>query len=78
MATLQSAGVTLATGVVVMAVSVLGFGLAVKKRSVLIAPRATARPRNVIYNPHPTSSVQDRGNPALGWIGWTMGLTYDT
>jgi len=76
--TLEAIGLTLATGAVIATVSLLGFGLAVARRSVLIAPRAAARPRNVIHNPRPTSPSQDRGTPIFGWIPWTLSLTYDT
>ena len=78
MATLQSIGVTLGAGSIVLVLSVGLFGIAVKHQTPLIAPRATARPRNVIYHPTPTHRSQDRGSPFLGWVGWTLGLTYET
>jgi len=79
MTTLKAIGFTLAGGSVVFAASFAAFGLAVRSRSEKIAPRATARPRNVIYNPSaPITSPQYRGNPVWGWIPWTLRLNYDT
>jgi len=50
-----------------------------KKRSVYIAPQASAHPRNVIYNPNPTDKSQKQGGPTFGWISWVLNfLTYDT
>lgn len=86
MTTLQAIGFTLAGGSAVCATSVALFGIAVSHRSIFIAPRATARPRNVIYNPHASRrdqqqhpvACQDRGGPMFGWIPWVLNLTYDT
>lgn len=78
MTTLQAIGFTLAGGSIVGVLSLGFFGLAVSQRSIFIAPRATARPRNVIYNRHPTDPTQQRGSPLFGWITWTLGLSYDT
>lgn len=78
MTTLQAIGTTLALGSCVGVVSIAAFGVAVTRRSTLVAPKATARPKNVIYNPYPSDDSQKRGNAWLGWIPWTLGLTYDT
>ena len=78
MTTLQAFGFTLAGGSAVACLSTALFGCAVLKRSVYIAPRATARPRDVIYNPNPTDKSQKRGGPTFGWISWVLNLTYDT
>lgn len=80
MTTLESVGTTLGLGSVVTVLSLFGFGFAIRRRSPLIAPRAVARPRNVIYNPQPTSSVQDRRDrlsPTFGWVRWALELSYD-
>ena len=78
MATLESIAFTLAGGTCITALSLACFAVAVRARHPYIAPRCTARPKNVIYNPNPQHSCHDRGSPMLGWIGWTLGLTYDT
>jgi hypothetical protein len=79
MTTLEQIGFTLAGGSAVLVVSHALFGVAVRFRSTFIAPRATARPLDVIYTRNPTTkSHQDRGDPWLGWIPWTLNLTYDT
>ena len=78
MTTLQAIGFTLAGGSAVACLSTTLFGYAVSKRSVHIAPRATARPRNVIFNPKPTDPCQNRGGPTFGWIRWVLSMTYDT
>ena len=79
MTSLQSIGLTLAGGSTVLVTSMSLFGLAVRYRSTFIAARASARPPDVIWNPKPTiKSQQERGNPWLGWITWTLQLTYDT
>jgi hypothetical protein len=78
MTTLESIGFTIAGGTVIFSVSFALFGVAVLKRSTYIAPRCTARPPDVIYNPTPKHSSQDRGNPMFGWIPWTLSLSYDT
>ena len=54
------------------------FGCALRARHPFIAPRATARPRNVIYNPRPEDPSQNRGNPWFGWIRWVMSISYAT
>ncbi|GKY91495.1 hypothetical protein MPSEU_000121700 [Mayamaea pseudoterrestris] len=77
MATFQSIGITLCAGSVVGLSSIALFGIAVRQQSSFVAPRAAARPRNVIYNPTaPRDSEQYRGGPTFGWISWTMQLTY--
>jgi hypothetical protein len=78
MTTLEAIGFTLAGGTFVLVASLAAFGIAVSARHHFIAPRCTARPKNTIYNPEPTHSCQDRGSPMLGWIPWTLSLTYDT
>jgi hypothetical protein len=78
MTTLESIGFTIAGGTAVFFVSFGLFGLAVSNRHPFIAPRCTARPPDVIYNPNPKHSSQARGNPMTGWIPWTLSLTYDT
>jgi hypothetical protein len=78
MTTLESIGFTIAGGTVIFTVSFALFGVAVSQRSTYIAPRCTARPPDVIYNPKPKHSSQDRGNPMFGWIPWTLSLSYDT
>jgi hypothetical protein len=78
MTTLESIGFTIAGGTVIFTVSFALFGVAVSKRSTYIAPRCTARPPDVIYNPKPKHSSQERGNPMFGWIPWTLSLSYDT
>ena len=101
MTTLESIGFTIAGGCTVTCLSLVLFGWAVQRQSPMIAPRATARPPAVIYNPtaaaaaakcnnnnnnskssssgssSSSSCCQDRGNPWLGWIPWTLSLTYD-
>ena len=81
MTTLEAIGFTVAGSSCICAVSLAFFGLAVAYRAPFIAPRAIARPRNVIHNPKPQHSCQSRGHKnsaMLGWIPWTLGLTYDT
>lgn len=78
MTTLETIGFTVAGGAVMLATSMGLFGLAVRVRHPFIAPRATARPRDVIHNPRPKHKSQNRGNAFFGWIGWTLGLSYDT
>jgi len=60
-----------------MIVSFGFFGVVVRTRSPYIAPRCTARPRDVIYNPSPSSKAQKRGSPMFGWIPWCNELSYD-
>jgi len=52
MTTLQAIGFTCAGGTFFAAVAFVWFGVAVKARSVNVAPRASARDRDVIYNPN--------------------------
>jgi hypothetical protein len=78
MATLAAISFTLVGGIAVFGVTLAAFGCAVKRRSVFVAARCVARPRNVIYNPKPIHPCQNRGDPTLGWIMWVMRLTYDT
>lgn len=51
MTTLQAIGFTIAGGAAVSVLSFAAFGIAVRKRSINVAPRATARHPNVIFNP---------------------------
>jgi hypothetical protein len=79
MATFQSLGITLAVGSAGGVLGIALFGMAIRERSNYVAPRATARPKNVIWNPNPhlpEASEQNRGNPTLGWVPWVMRLTY--
>lgn len=79
MTTLQAIGFTLLGGATVSIISLVVFGVAVRKQSVYVAPRCAARPPSVIYNPDPNrDKSQDRGSPMLGWIWWTLSLSYDT
>eukprot|EP00529_Nitzschia_sp_RCC80_P002476 CAMPEP_0113497048 /NCGR_PEP_ID=MMETSP0014_2-20120614/30432_1 /TAXON_ID=2857 /ORGANISM="Nitzschia sp." /LENGTH=1750 /DNA_ID=CAMNT_0000390981 /DNA_START=222 /DNA_END=5474 /DNA_ORIENTATION=+ /assembly_acc=CAM_ASM_000159 len=80
MATLVAIGFTVSVGVAVFTVSMVWFGIAMKRRNNFIATRCVARPSNVIYNPNPTKDydIQDRGNAFWGWIPWVMNLTYAT
>lgn len=88
--TLEMIGVTVIGGSFVCITTIIIFGFVLRKRHIFLAPRATARPRDVIYNPSARSTVndkgninidrhvQDRGNPFIGWIPWTLSLRYDT
>jgi hypothetical protein len=78
MTTLQAIGFTCVGGSIVLFLSLLAFGIAVRKQSQYVAPRCAARPKKVIFNPKPEHPDQNRGSALLGWIRWTMGLTYDT
>ena len=78
MTTLEAIGFTVVGGSIVFFLSLLAFGIAVRRQSQYVAPRCSARPKQVIYNPKPEHSAQDRGNAFLGWIRWSMSLTYDT
>jgi Calcium-dependent channel, 7TM region, putative phosphate/Late exocytosis, associated with Golgi transport len=49
MATLEQIGYTLVTGSCILVISFILFGIAVRKQHVFIAPRAEARPPNVIF-----------------------------
>ena len=51
MATLEQIGFTLLTGSCVLIVSLTLFGIAVRHQNTVIAPRAEARPRHVIFRP---------------------------
>ncbi|CAB9500392.1 DUF221 domain-containing protein [Seminavis robusta] len=74
---LEQIAATFVAGFLVHSISILLFGVALKLRSTHIAPRCEARPRNVIYNPNPEHSSQDRGNPFLGWVPWVLKLSYE-
>ena len=78
MSSLQAIGYTLGGGTSILVVSFLSFGIAVRCRSVFIAPRCTARPPETIHNPNPTDDSQRRGNPVFGWIHWLAGISYET
>lgn len=72
-------GYTLLAGSFVFISTILAFGCAIRRRHIAIAPRCTARPKNTIYNPNAIGSdCQNRGSPALGWIKWSMSLSFDT
>lgn len=79
MTTLQAIGGTLAGGTVVLSACITAFGFAVRHQSPYIAPRATARPPSVIYNPHaPKGHVQYHfGSPWFGWL-WKNNWSYET
>lgn len=78
MTTLEAIGFTVAGGSIVFLLSLLAFGIAVRSQSNKVAPRCAARPKQVIYNPKPEHAEQNRGSALLGWIRWSMRLTYDT
>lgn len=79
MTTLQAIGFTLAGGGAVLATAYTAFTVAIYRRAVYIAPRATARPRNVIYHRGARPGHgQYRGNLLFGWILWVMRLDYTT
>eukprot|EP00980_Cylindrotheca_fusiformis_P028826 scaffold22653_cov119-Cylindrotheca_fusiformis.AAC.7 len=78
MATLSAIYVTLASGVGFFAVTLGFFSIAVVQRSIFVAGRCVARPRDVIYNPNPKHPCQDRGSTIFGWMAWAMSLTFDT
>jgi Calcium-dependent channel, 7TM region, putative phosphate/Late exocytosis, associated with Golgi transport len=80
MATLQQIGFTFLFGSCVFTISLSLFGCAVRNRSTFIAPRAEARPQQVIF---PDSSSNSQwwcicAQSTLGWIPWTLSLSYDT
>jgi Calcium-dependent channel, 7TM region, putative phosphate/Late exocytosis, associated with Golgi transport len=80
MATLQQIGSTFLFGSCVFTISLSLFGCAVRNRSTFIAPRAEARPHQVIF---PESSPTPQwwcicAQSTLGWIPWTLSLSYDT
>mmetsp|Transcript_40407 Transcript_40407/g.48445 ORF Transcript_40407/g.48445 Transcript_40407/m.48445 type:complete len:406 (-) Transcript_40407:228-1445(-) len=78
MTTFESIGFTAMAGCIIFAISLFSFGIAVRVRHVAIAPRCTARPPDVIYNPvAPPNSEQNRGNVWFGWIPFVMQLSYD-
>ena len=75
---LESIGFTMVGAGSMCLLSFAVFGCAVRTRaSWWIAPRATARPDAVVYNPS-SSDIQYRGNPWTGWIPWTLSLDYST
>jgi len=76
MTTLEAIGFSLAGGGIVFSTAMCLFGCAVRSRSIYIAPRCTARPKETIYNPNPSHPSQNRGSPIFGWIPWALGLTY--
>ena len=78
MTTLEAIGFTIAGGTAVLGISFGLFGSAVARRHPFVAPRATNRPPDVIFNPHPQHACQDRGGPMFGWIRWVLALDYDT
>ena len=78
MTTLQAIGFTCAGGSIILFLSLLAFGIAVRRQNQYIAPRCAARPKKVIFNPKPEHADQNRGSALLGWIRWSMSLTYDT
>jgi Late exocytosis, associated with Golgi transport len=79
MTTLQAIGFTVAGGTVVLSSCVVLFGVALQRHSVHVAPRASARPPQVIYNRHASPGhSQHRGNPFYGWIQWCHQLSYET
>jgi hypothetical protein len=78
MTTLEAIGFTIVGGTSVLLTCVVCFGIAVRKQSFFVAPRCTARPPDTIYNHKPKDSCQKRGNAFLGWIPWTLSLSYDT
>lgn len=79
MTTLEAIGFTITGGGVVCAISLAMFGAVNYARHPFVAPRASARPLNVIYAGYsPKDDSQRRGNPFTGWIPWVMSLSYDT
>ena len=80
MATLQQLGVTLGVGCCILTTTLGLFAGAIRLRITHIAPRCEARPRTVIHNSDPDKDPsQDRGNPfLLGWVFWTLQLSYHT
>ena len=79
MASISAIAFNLVGSFVVFSSSMILFGCAVKNQNKFVAPRCSARPPTVIYNPSPDRDpCQDRGNPTFGWIPWAMGLTYET
>ena len=88
MATLEQIGYTLITGSCVLVISITLFGIAVRNQNTFIAPRAEARPRNVIFRRKPLSQTSKQQSfqewwsicfdSTFGWISWTLELSYDT
>lgn len=79
MTTLGALAFNVAAGSSLGFLSLFGFGVGVVNQNEYIAPRCSARPKQVIYNPaarkgHP----QYRGSPLWGWIPWTLSLSYNT
>ena len=69
---------TITAGIVVFIATLAAFGIAMQRRHIAIAPRCTARPKDTIYNPNPIGKeCQDRGGPMLGWISWSLSLTFE-
>lgn len=75
MTTLAAIAYTLAAGAAISSVTIVAFGCAIRQQTPLLAPRATARPSSVIFDPQ-SSSISYRGNAWLGWIPWVMSLSY--
>ena len=83
MTTLQAIGFNLMAGGSLGTLAMVAFGWVVSQRHEFIAPRCTARPKQVIYPGaiHNGVSKDDgsrRFNPVVDWIPWTLSLTYDT
>ena len=79
MATLEAIYFNLSTGAAVTAGCMILFHFVVRSQTPLIAPRAAARPKNVIHNPDPNRHrSQNRGKTWFGWIWWVMQLDYNT
>ena len=77
--TLWNIGVTLMIGAAVGVLCFVVFGLSIYSRNPNVAPRCTARPKDVIYKANATENdIQYRGNPFCGWIFWVLSLSYDT
>eukprot|EP00587_Corethron_hystrix_P004932 CAMPEP_0113302754 /NCGR_PEP_ID=MMETSP0010_2-20120614/3452_1 /TAXON_ID=216773 ORGANISM="Corethron hystrix, Strain 308" /NCGR_SAMPLE_ID=MMETSP0010_2 /ASSEMBLY_ACC=CAM_ASM_000155 /LENGTH=415 /DNA_ID=CAMNT_0000156631 /DNA_START=400 /DNA_END=1644 /DNA_ORIENTATION=- /assembly_acc=CAM_ASM_000155 len=77
MTSLASIGFTLAGGSLCGFCSLCAFACAQRSRSVFIAPRCTARPRDTIYTPRPKMKSQERGSALIGWVWWSLRLSYD-
>ena len=78
MASFVALGYTLVAGTVFSSLTILTFGYAVRNQKEGIDPRCAARPPDTIYCENTTHKDQDRGNPFLGWIRWTLGWRYET
>eukprot|EP00591_Stephanopyxis_turris_P006097 CAMPEP_0195523080 /NCGR_PEP_ID=MMETSP0794_2-20130614/21901_1 /TAXON_ID=515487 /ORGANISM="Stephanopyxis turris, Strain CCMP 815" /LENGTH=133 /DNA_ID=CAMNT_0040652995 /DNA_START=110 /DNA_END=507 /DNA_ORIENTATION=+ len=75
---LQAIAFTFAGGSVVGVTCLILFSVAVRNRDPNIAPRCTARPKDTIYAHRRRHKCQQRGGPMLGWVWWTLRLSYDT